>query len=180
MTLRCTGRIWRRPTTYARGVQASIGSSWTDELKREYQQFLQERNRGREDSDGRPDRDVRDREWAREHDLPCDVDGHVEFPDARIEYEDADGRGSTPAMSRSTPHYRGGHGASARRSGVHGFPRSIAAEPAARRCGPAPDAERRRRSGAGLAEELAAMTVRRNASGRSPRWGSPSARHGSW
>ena len=27
------------------------------ELKREYQQFLQERNRGRADSDGRPDRD---------------------------------------------------------------------------------------------------------------------------
>ena len=40
-------------------------------LKREYQEWLQERNRGRPDSDGRPDRDAREIErWAREHDLP--------------------------------------------------------------------------------------------------------------
>lgn len=39
------------------------------ELKREYQQFLQERNRGRADSDGRPDRDQSEIEdWAR---APC-------------------------------------------------------------------------------------------------------------
>src|SRR2546428_8300434 len=41
------------------------------DLKREYQQFLQERNRGCGDSDGRPDRDQSEIEdWAREHDLP--------------------------------------------------------------------------------------------------------------
>lgn len=52
------------------------------ELKREYQQFLQERNRGRTDSDGRPDRDESEIEdWARERDLPY-FDGHVHFPDA--------------------------------------------------------------------------------------------------
>src|SRR5204862_5576813 len=41
------------------------------ELKREYQRFLQERNRGDHDSDGRPDRTVEEiLEWAREQDLP--------------------------------------------------------------------------------------------------------------
>jgi hypothetical protein len=49
------------------------------DLKREYQEFLQERNRGRADSDGRPDRDEHEiREWAREHDLPY-FDGQVHF-----------------------------------------------------------------------------------------------------
>ena len=39
------------------------------ELKREYQEWLQEANRGRPDSDGRPDRDAREIEmWAHEHD----------------------------------------------------------------------------------------------------------------
>src|SRR3989454_6613741 len=41
------------------------------ELKREYQQFLQERNQGRADADGRPDREASEiQEWAYEHDLP--------------------------------------------------------------------------------------------------------------
>ena len=49
------------------------------ELKREYQQFLQERNRGRAHSDGRPDRDDSEiADWAREHDLPYS-DRHVQF-----------------------------------------------------------------------------------------------------
>ena len=55
------------------------------ELKREYQRFLQERNRGDRDSDGRPDRTVEEiQEWAREHDLPY-FDGQVHFPDVRID-----------------------------------------------------------------------------------------------
>jgi hypothetical protein len=55
------------------------------ELKREYQQFLQERNRGRPDSTGRQDREPEEIEaWAREHDLPF-FDGSVHFPDARLE-----------------------------------------------------------------------------------------------
>jgi hypothetical protein len=54
------------------------------DLKREYQEFLQEHNRGRADSDGRPDRDEGEiREWAREHDLPY-FDEQVHFPDYRI------------------------------------------------------------------------------------------------
>ena len=44
------------------------------DLKREYQEFLQEHNRNRSDSDGRPDRDEGQiRDWAREHDLPTPV-----------------------------------------------------------------------------------------------------------
>jgi hypothetical protein len=62
------------------------------ELKRDYQRFLHERNRGRKDCDGRPDREPEEiARWAREHDLPYE-DGHVHFPDARIEYEDREGR----------------------------------------------------------------------------------------
>jgi hypothetical protein len=62
------------------------------DLKREYQEFLQDHNRGRTDTDGRPDRtDEEIRDWAREHNLPY-FDGQVHFPDYRIEYE-VDGRG---------------------------------------------------------------------------------------
>lgn len=54
------------------------------ELKRDYQRFLHERNRGKKDCDGRPDREPEEiARWAREHELPYD-DGHVRFPDARI------------------------------------------------------------------------------------------------
>ena len=91
------------------------------ELKREYQQFLQERNRGRADSDGRPDRDESEiQEWAYEHDLPY-FDGHVHFPDARIEYVDADGRLDHLDVEVVTIHYRGAHGAAANRSGFSTF-----------------------------------------------------------
>jgi DNA-binding MarR family transcriptional regulator len=91
------------------------------ELKREYQQFLQERNRGRADSDGRPDRDESEiREWACEHDLPYS-DGHVQFPDARVEYVDSDGRLDHLDVEVITLHYRGAHGAAANRSGFSTF-----------------------------------------------------------
>jgi hypothetical protein len=61
------------------------------DLKREYQEFLQDHNRARSDSDGRPGRDENEvRDWAREHDLPY-FDDQVHFPDYRIEYE-VDGR----------------------------------------------------------------------------------------
>ncbi len=91
------------------------------ELKREYQQFLQEHNRGRADSDGRPDRDEAEiREWAYEHGLPY-ADGHVQFPDARIEYVDPDGRLDHVDVEVITLHYRGAHGAAASRSGFSTF-----------------------------------------------------------
>jgi DNA-binding PadR family transcriptional regulator len=88
-----------------------------NELKREYQEFLQERNRGRSDSDGRPDRSPDEiHRWAVEHDLP-DKDGHVQFPDARIEYEDRDGRLNTLDIEVETINYRGGHAAAKASSG---------------------------------------------------------------
>lgn len=87
------------------------------ELKREYQRFLQERNRGDEDSDGRPDREAHEIcAWAREHELPY-FDDSVHFPDARIEYEDRDGRLRHEDIEVVTGHYRGAHAAATARSG---------------------------------------------------------------
>jgi hypothetical protein len=81
------------------------------DLKREYQEFLQEHNRGRADSDGRPDRDEHEiRQWALEHDLP-NFDGQVHFPDYRIEYE-VDGREHHQDVELFSEHYRGAHAAS--------------------------------------------------------------------
>jgi hypothetical protein len=87
------------------------------ELKRDYQRFLHERNRGRKDCDGRPNREPEEiARWAREHDLPYD-DGHVHFPDARIEYEDRDGRSRHEDIEIVTGHYRGAHAGAVARSG---------------------------------------------------------------
>jgi hypothetical protein len=94
-----------------------VGVKLDRELKREYQQFLQEHNRGRRASDGRPDRDVEEiRLWALQHDLPCD-DGHVHFPDVRVEYIDVDGREHVLDVEVTTAHYRGSHAAAKSRAG---------------------------------------------------------------
>jgi len=86
------------------------------DLKREYQEFLQEPNRNRSDSDGRPNRDEEEiRDWAREHDLPY-FDGQVHFPDYRIEYE-IDGRERHEDVELFTPHYRGAHAVSRAKTG---------------------------------------------------------------
>lgn len=87
------------------------------ELKREYQRFLQARNRGRRDSHGQPlrDQDAIER-WAQAHNLPC-LDGHVHFPDVQIEYEDRDGRSAVENVEVETPHYRGAHAAAKARGG---------------------------------------------------------------
>ena len=87
------------------------------ELKREYQQWLHERDRDRPDATGRPDRDRHEIErWAHEHDLPY-RDGHVQFPDCRIEYRDIDGREDHVNVEVTTEHYRGAHGAAVAASG---------------------------------------------------------------
>ena len=87
------------------------------ELKSEYQRFLQAGNRGRADSDGRPTRDLEEiRAWADEHQLPM-FDGHVHFPDLRIEYEASDGRGAMEDIEVETMHYRGAHAAAKARAG---------------------------------------------------------------
>jgi hypothetical protein len=86
------------------------------DLKRDYQEFLQEHNRGRSDSDGRPGRDEHEiRDWAREHDLPY-FDGQVHFPDYRIEYE-VDGREHHLDVELFTEHYRGAHAAAHSQAG---------------------------------------------------------------
>jgi DNA-binding MarR family transcriptional regulator len=88
-----------------------------DELKREYQAFLQEGNRDRPDSDGRPTRTVGEvRDWADTHELPV-LDDHVQFPDFRIEYEWPDGCREREDVEVLTPHYRGAHAAAKAGSG---------------------------------------------------------------
>jgi hypothetical protein len=87
------------------------------ELKREYQRFLQERNRGNRDGDGRPDRTPEEiQDWARDHGLPY-FDGYVHFPDLRIEYQDVNGDARWEDVEVTTEHYRGAHRAAAARSG---------------------------------------------------------------
>ena len=100
--LRAAGQLSERGATVRRVVVDY-------ELKRAYQQFLHERQRGKSDSDGRPDQTVEEiRSWALAYDLPYQ-EGHVQFPDARIEYEDVDGRLRTEDIEVTTVHYRGGH-----------------------------------------------------------------------
>jgi hypothetical protein len=90
------------------------------ELKREYQEFLQEHNRDRSDSDGRPDRDSREIEqWAHDHDLPY-FDDQVHFPDFRFEYE-VDGLERHEDIEVLTAHYRGAHAATRARTGFTCF-----------------------------------------------------------
>ena len=88
------------------------------EMKRDYQRFLHERNRERQACDGRPARDAEEIvRWAQEHHLPYEENGHVHFPDARIEYEDRDGRSRVEDLEIVTPHYRGAHASAAAASG---------------------------------------------------------------
>lgn len=87
------------------------------ELKRDYQRFLQEPNRGRRDASGDSGRDSEAvRRWAQEHGLPV-VDDSVRFPDLRVEYERPDGERAHEDIEVITPHYRGAHAASKRAAG---------------------------------------------------------------
>jgi hypothetical protein len=105
------------------------------DLKREYQEFLQECNRDRPDSDGRPGRDESEiRHLAREHDLPY-FDDQVHFPDYRIEYE-VDGRELHQDVELFTPHYRGAHAASRGKTGFRIY--VVASRGGGRRSGPRP------------------------------------------
>jgi DNA-binding MarR family transcriptional regulator len=110
-------RAYERAEARVRGEGGRVSRVVLDyELKRDYQRFLHERNRGRKDCDGRPDRDLEEiARWAREHELPYD-DGHVRFPDARIEYEDRDGLSRHQDIEVVTAHYRGAHAGAAAKS----------------------------------------------------------------
>jgi hypothetical protein len=111
-------RAYLRAEERIRGQGGQVRRVVVDyELKRDYQRFLQERNRGRNDSDGRPDREPEEiARWAREHHLPY-YDHQVHLPDARIEYEDRDGRSRHEDLEVVTGHYRGVHASAAARSG---------------------------------------------------------------
>ena len=86
------------------------------DLRREYQEWLQEHNKGNPASDGRPDRDPREIEtWARDHDLPY-IDEHVRFPDFRIEYE-VDGHDRHEDVEVMSAHYRGAYAAAKGQAG---------------------------------------------------------------
>jgi hypothetical protein len=93
------------------------------ELKGDYQRFLRDLNRERRRD--QLDRDAADRqreiaEWARQHDLPF-IDGHVHFPDVRIEYERPDGRREFEDLEVVTPHYRGAFAAAKARTGFRTY-----------------------------------------------------------
>jgi DNA-binding MarR family transcriptional regulator len=88
-----------------------------DDLKREYQTFLQAGNRDHPESGGRPTRSLDEvRDWAQEHGLPMHEES-VQFPDVRIEVEWPDGRRGREDVEVLTPHYRGAHAAAKARSG---------------------------------------------------------------
>jgi DNA-binding PadR family transcriptional regulator len=110
-------RAYERAEERMRGQGGRVRRVVLDyELKRDYQRFLHERNRGKKDCDGRPDREPEEiARWAREHELPYD-DAHVRFPDARIEYEDRDGRSRHEDLEVVTGHYRGAHAGGAAKS----------------------------------------------------------------
>lgn len=87
------------------------------ELKRDYQRFLQARNRALGDSSGRPDRSPEEvRAWAEQHGLPI-VEERVQFPDVRVEYEHADGRPDREDLELATGHYNSRQMAAKRASG---------------------------------------------------------------
>lgn len=87
------------------------------EMKRDYQQFLQAPNRGRGRSTRRPPRHAEEiARWAHERQLPV-ADEHVQFPDVRLECETPDGRREYEDVEVMTPHYRGAHAAAKVRAG---------------------------------------------------------------
>jgi hypothetical protein len=69
------------------------------ELKREYQQFLNRRDRS---ADPTFEQDLK--QFSDAQHLPI-VDGHLELPDIRLEYETADGRVETRDIEVVTEHY---------------------------------------------------------------------------
>ncbi|MGD9902802.1 MAG: hypothetical protein AB7U83_04975 [Vicinamibacterales bacterium] len=92
-----------------------------EQLKRDYQRFLHARPRQSRDDDGRPTQDIEAiATWAREQQLLCE-DGHVAFPDVRLEIEEHDGRWTVEDLEVMTPHYRGAHAAGKVRAGFTRF-----------------------------------------------------------
>jgi len=90
------------------------------ELKRDYQRFLQDLKRERRRQEQATDGAAQVGEWAASRDLPV-VDGHVHFPDVRIEYERPDGERKVEDVEVVTPHYRGAYAAAKGRTGFTSY-----------------------------------------------------------
>jgi DNA-binding MarR family transcriptional regulator len=91
------------------------------ELKRDYQRFLHDLKRERRGQEQDADRHAADvAEWAASRDLPV-IDGHVHFPDVRIEYERPDGDRKVEDIEVVTPHYRGAYAAAKGRTGFSSY-----------------------------------------------------------
>ncbi len=91
------------------------------ELKRDYQRFLYELKRERRGHEHDADRHAAEvAAWAASRDLPV-VDGHVHFPDVRIEYERRDGGRTVEDLEVVTPHYRGAYAAAKGRTGFSAY-----------------------------------------------------------
>ena len=83
------------------------------ELKRDYQQFLHRRDRS---SEATFEGDLH--AFAEARQLPI-VDGHLELPDLRLEYETADGRTETRDVEVVTEHYHEATLAAKEAAGFH-------------------------------------------------------------
>jgi hypothetical protein len=82
------------------------------ELKRDYHAFVHD-----QEQDGVDASDAR-QAFAHAHDLPF-VRGHIELPDVRIEYEDADGRQMHRDLELATEHYSRSQLAGKHTAGFH-------------------------------------------------------------
>lgn len=108
-----------------------------DELRRDYQSFLQEPNRGHHDSDGTVARTPDEIEaWAESRGLAV-IDGHLRIPDVRIEYETDDGMLRCLDVEVTTEHYRGAHAAATAKAGFSCY-RAPSVRIGGRRAGGAP------------------------------------------
>ena len=106
-------RLFQAYVSAAEGIERDGGRirgiRLESELKTAYQRFLQEPNRHRPNSTGRPRNDLDAiRHWASAHGLPVTEDS-VRFPDLRIEYERPDGSRAHEDIEVITPNYRGAH-----------------------------------------------------------------------
>jgi len=91
------------------------------ELKRDYQRFLQDLKRERRHHDHDADQHAEAvAGWAAGRDLPV-IDGHVHFPDVRIEYERPNGDRKVEDIEVMTPHYRGAYAAAKGRTGFSAY-----------------------------------------------------------
>jgi hypothetical protein len=111
-------RAFEREAERLEGRGARIDRVILDyELKRDYQKWLHERDRDRETTTATPiATHTRSRNGPANTTCRTSISRSI-FADARLEYEDADGRWDHVDVEAVTVHYRGAHGAAAARSG---------------------------------------------------------------